>query len=41
MNLIKKNDFLNVIKTELINGGENNLNKVVKIIDKNLNKDKI
>ena len=37
MNSIKKNDFLNTIKTELINGGEKNISKVVQIIDKNLN----
>ena len=37
MNIIKKNDFLNSIKTELINGGEKNISKVVKIIDKDLN----
>ncbi|WP_243456830.1 helix-turn-helix transcriptional regulator [Polaribacter batillariae] len=37
MNIIKKNEFLNTIKTELINGGEKSVAKVVKIIDKNLN----
>ncbi|QNM86722.1 LuxR family transcriptional regulator [Polaribacter pectinis] len=37
MNIIKKNDFLNTIKTELVDGGEKNIPKVVKIIDKNLN----
>jgi DNA-binding CsgD family transcriptional regulator/cell division protein FtsB len=37
MNIIKKNDFLNAIKTELINGGDKNVSKVVRIIDKNLN----
>lgn len=37
MNLIKKNDFLNTIKVELISGGDKNISKVVKIIDKNLN----
>ncbi|WP_299064023.1 LuxR C-terminal-related transcriptional regulator [uncultured Polaribacter sp.] len=37
MNIIKKNDFLNTIKIELINGKEKNISKVVKIIDKNLN----
>ena len=37
MNIIKKNDFLNTIKTELVKGGEINIPKVVKIIDKNLN----
>lgn len=37
MSIIKKNEFLNAIKTELVSGGKNNLDKVVKIIDKNLN----
>ncbi|WP_158837265.1 helix-turn-helix and ligand-binding sensor domain-containing protein [Polaribacter sp. L3A8] len=37
MNIIKKNDFLNTIKTELINGDSKNILKVIKIIDKNLN----
>ena len=37
MNIIKKNDFLNSIKAELISGGQNNVSKVVRIIDKNLN----
>ncbi|WP_445752718.1 triple tyrosine motif-containing protein [Polaribacter sp.] len=37
MSIIKKNEFLNAIKTELISGGKNNLDKVIKIIDKNLN----
>ena len=37
MNIIKKNDFLNTIKTELINGDGKNTLKVIKIIDKNLN----
>jgi DNA-binding CsgD family transcriptional regulator/cell division protein FtsB len=37
MNIIKKNDFLNTIKLELINGGDKNISSVVKIIDKNLN----
>lgn len=37
MSMIKKNEFLNAIKTELVSGGKNNLDKVVKIIDKNLN----
>lgn len=37
MSIIKKNEFLNAIKTELISGGKNSLDKVVKIIDKNLN----
>ncbi|WP_088323386.1 helix-turn-helix and ligand-binding sensor domain-containing protein [Polaribacter tangerinus] len=37
MNIIKKNDFLNTIKSELLQGGEKRIAKVVKIIDKNLN----
>ncbi|KAA5828202.1 LuxR family transcriptional regulator [Algibacter amylolyticus] len=37
MNLIKKNEFLNTIKKELENVEGKNLNKVIKIIDKNLN----
>lgn len=37
MNMIKKNDFLNNIKNELVSGGQNNISKVVRIIDKNLN----
>ena len=37
MNIIKKNDFLNSIKTELVSGGQKNVLKVVRIIDKNLN----
>ncbi|ARV14433.1 helix-turn-helix and ligand-binding sensor domain-containing protein [Polaribacter sp. SA4-12] len=37
MNIIKKNDFLNTIKLELINGGDKSITSVVKIIDKNLN----
>ncbi|WP_435416514.1 triple tyrosine motif-containing protein [Polaribacter aestuariivivens] len=37
MSIIKKNDFLNTIKTELIKGGQRNITKVVKIIDDNLN----
>ena len=37
MSMIKKNEFLNAIKSELVSGGKNNLDKVVKIIDKNLN----
>ncbi len=37
MNMIKKNEFLSSLKKELINDGEKNLNKVIKIIDKNLN----
>ncbi|ARV08020.1 LuxR family transcriptional regulator [Polaribacter sp. SA4-10] len=37
MSIIKKNEFLNTIKTELIKGGEMNIVKVVRIIDKDLN----
>lgn len=37
MSIIKKNEFLNTIKTELLDGGETKISKVVKIIDKNLN----
>ena len=37
MSIIKKNEFLNSIKNELIDGKEKNVSKVVKIIDKNLN----
>ncbi|WP_396602577.1 triple tyrosine motif-containing protein [Algibacter sp. R77976] len=38
MSLIKKNEFLSTIKAELENAeGNKNLNKVIKIIDKNLN----
>ncbi|WP_165730692.1 triple tyrosine motif-containing protein [Polaribacter sp. 20A6] len=37
MNIIKKNDFLNTIKTELANSESKDISKVVKIIDKNLN----
>ena len=37
MSIIKKNEFLNSIKNELIDGNEKNVSKVVKIIDKNLN----
>ena len=37
MSIIKKNEFLSSIKTELIDGGTKSLVKVVKIIDKNLN----
>ncbi|WP_439129391.1 triple tyrosine motif-containing protein [Polaribacter sp.] len=37
MNMIKKNEFLSTIKTELVDGGEKNIPKVIKIIDKNLN----
>lgn len=38
MSLIKKNEFLNTIKTELIKAKDpKNINRVIKIIDKNLN----
>ncbi len=37
MSIIRKNEFLSSIKIELVSGGKENLNKVVKIIDKNLN----
>lgn len=37
MSIIKKNEFLNSIKSELIAEGKVDLGKVVKIIDKNLN----
>ena len=37
MNIIKKNEFLNSIKTELIKSDVNKNSSVVKIIDKNLN----
>ena len=37
MSLIKKNEFLNSIKEELINTNESNVKPVIKIIDKNLN----
>lgn len=37
MSIIKKNEFLNSIKAELTIEGKVNLDKVVKIIDKNLN----
>ena len=37
MSIIKKNEFLNTIKTELISKGNTSIDKVVKIIDKNLN----
>jgi DNA-binding CsgD family transcriptional regulator len=37
MSLIKKNEFLNSIKEELINTKESNVKPVIKIIDKNLN----
>ena len=37
MNIIKKNEFLNSIKSELINSDLKQNSSVVKIIDKNLN----
>jgi DNA-binding CsgD family transcriptional regulator/ligand-binding sensor domain-containing protein len=37
MSIIKKNEFLNSIKSELISQGKTSIDKVVKIIDKNLN----
>ncbi len=37
MSIIKKNEFLNNIKSELVSGGKTNIDKVVNIIDKNLN----
>ncbi|MGB0880235.1 MAG: two-component regulator propeller domain-containing protein [Polaribacter sp.] len=37
MSIIKKNEFLNDIKSELKNGDIKNIHKVVTIIDKNLN----
>lgn len=37
MSIIKKNEFLNNIKNELLEGGGKNITKVVKIIDTNLN----
>ncbi|MGK0453538.1 MAG: DNA-binding CsgD family transcriptional regulator/cell division protein FtsB [Paraglaciecola sp.] len=37
MSIIKKNEFLNSIKTELISKGKDVVDKVVKIIDQNLN----
>jgi AraC family chitin signaling transcriptional activator len=37
MSIIRKNEFLSSIKTELVSGGKESVNKVVKIIDKNLN----
>jgi AraC family chitin signaling transcriptional activator len=37
MSIIKKNEFLNSIKTELISKGKDGVDKVVKIIDQNLN----
>ena len=37
MSIIKKNEFLNTIKSELITKGKDGIDKVVKIIDNNLN----
>lgn len=37
MSIIRKNEFLSSIKSDLVSGGKENLSKVVKIIDKNLN----
>lgn len=37
MSIIKKNEFLNAIKSELTENGKGSIDKVVKIIDKNLN----
>ncbi|WP_339659681.1 triple tyrosine motif-containing protein [uncultured Polaribacter sp.] len=37
MSIIRKNEFLSSIKSDLVTGGKENLSKVVKIIDKNLN----
>ncbi|MHB0756188.1 helix-turn-helix and ligand-binding sensor domain-containing protein [Polaribacter sp. M15] len=37
MSIIKKNEFLNTIKSELVENGKNSVTKVIKIIDKNLN----
>jgi len=37
MSIIKKNEFLSSIKSELISDGKNGVEKVVRIIDKNLN----
>lgn len=37
MSIIKKNEFLNSIKNELISGGDHKIDKVIKIINKNLN----
>ena len=37
MNIIKKNEFLNTVKSELAKHGNVNIAKVVKIIDQNLN----
>ena len=36
MSIIKKNEFLNTIKEELVKGDTNAVHKVIKIIDKNL-----
>lgn len=37
MNIIKKNEFLSIIKSELEQGGTDRISKVIKIIDNNLN----
>jgi len=37
MSIIKKNEFLSSIKSELMSDGKNSVEKVVRIIDKNLN----
>ena len=37
MNIIKKNEFLNSIKSELVTTDKDKYSKVVRIIDKNLN----
>ncbi len=37
MSIIKKNEFLNTIKTELLKQDKSSIPKVIKIIDKNLN----
>lgn len=37
MSIIKKNEFLNTIKLELVDKGNDGVSKVIKIIDKNLN----
>ncbi|WP_397446884.1 triple tyrosine motif-containing protein [Polaribacter sp. R77954] len=37
MSIIKKNEFLNTIKSELTENGKSSVTKVIKIIDKNLN----
>ena len=37
MSIIKKNEFLNDIKNELMDGGEKSISKVIRIIDKDLN----